>query len=73
MNRYFSVEDRGTFGHWDISDEKGRVYTIRGDAQYGFQLCQERKHPTSPFRSLPFATPFEALEFAARQIMEPTP
>lgn len=67
---YFSVADRGTFGHWDISDGQKRVYIIRGDAASGFDLIDERKHPDNPLRRIFFATPFEALEYAARQLME---
>jgi hypothetical protein len=69
MSGYFSVADRGTFGHWDISDERGRHYTIRGDMASGFDLCDERRHPDHRLARIPFASPFEALEYAARQIM----
>lgn len=70
MSGYFSVADRGTWGHWDISDEKGRVFTIRGDRATFFTLRDER----IPNRYQWFSSPFEALEYAARQLMqEPQP
>ena len=74
MSGYFSVADRGTFGHWDISDGHRRIYVIRGDIETGFSLTDERKHPDHRLRSIPFSTPFEALEYVARQTMpDPTP
>lgn len=74
MAGYFSVSDRGEWGHWDIADKVGlRVFRIRGDDDAGFTLCDERRPARHPLRNVPFATPFEALEYAARQIMAAEP
>lgn len=68
-NGYMSVAGRGEYGHWDITDGKRRVFVIRGDAETGFILRDERK-PMSPFAKIEFSTPFEALEYAALQLIE---
>lgn len=68
MAGYFSISDRGTYGHWDFNDENGRFATLRGgDAEW--QLTMERRHHAHPLRSISFSTPFEAVEFVTRQVM----
>ena len=69
MSGYFSVEDRGTFGHWDICDDQKRIFVIRGNEDSGFELIDERKSVNHPMRRVPFADPFEALEYVARTLM----
>lgn len=67
---YFSVADRGEFGHWDFGNGRMRVFKLRGDTETGFTLFDERAQRQPP---VSFHTPFAALEYVARQMMEPTP
>ena len=68
MAGYFSISDRGTYGHWDFSDERGRFATLRGgDAEW--QLTMERRPQAHVFRTITFSTPFEAVEYVTRHVM----
>lgn len=40
---YFSFGYRNP-GHWDVSDDKRRIFAIRGDEEHGFIIRDERKN-----------------------------
>lgn len=68
MAGYFSISDRGTYGHWDFSDENGRFATLRGGDDE-WRLTMERRPQSHLLRSITFSTPFEAVEYVTRHVM----
>lgn len=68
MAGYFSISDRGTYGHWDFSDGKGRFATLRGDDTV-WLLTMERRPLRHLLRTIYFSTPFEAVEYVTRHVM----
>ena len=74
MTGYFSVADRGTFGHWDISDGKKRVFCIRGEPGQ-FCIRDERLVRNGALEHMRFRTPSAALLWIAEELMPgfPTP
>ena len=62
---YFSVADRGTYGHWDISTGQRRVFCIRGEPG-NFGIRDERLEvgwtSRDQLASIRFATPYSALQ-----------
>lgn len=67
---YFSVADRGTYGHWDISDGQRRVFCIRGEPG-NFGIRDERSPPARDLDRITFRTPQAALLWIADEMMTP--
>lgn len=71
MSGYFSVEDRGTFGHWDISNGQRRLFCIRGEPG-DFGIRDERKTTSAldaeMLSKLKFRTPMSALVWISDEL-----
>jgi hypothetical protein len=68
MTGYFSVADRDTFGHWDISDGKRRVFCIRGEPGK-FCIRDERPIRNETLERMVFRTPSAALLWITEELM----
>lgn len=66
---YFSVANRGTPGHWDISDGTQRAFAIRGEPGK-VHVRDERDDPSRPFprKSVPFKSAAVALLWCAEEL-----
>lgn len=71
---YFSVADRGTVGHLDISDGKERAFAIRGEPG-DVRVRDERTDPARPHprETLRFKSVQAALLWCAEDLMPLAP